>query len=135
MITGKINQSYGPHIIINCYDCDETKLSDMDGIAAALDIFPQKIGMDKIMPPYVFKFSGNNPQESGITGIVLLADSHVTIHTFPEKKHAFIDIFSSRDFDANLAITFMNNLFSAKEHEVEIFSRTHHFERVKNLRI
>ncbi|MBI5700429.1 S-adenosylmethionine decarboxylase [Candidatus Saganbacteria bacterium] len=120
MVTGKIDQNLGLHMIIDCYDCDEAKLSDPAMITESLDVFSEKIGNKKLMPPYVFKFNGNNPQEHGITGIVLLVDSHITIHTFPGKKHAFVDIFSSRDFDTDHAVSFMTTLFSAKAHDEKI---------------
>ncbi len=123
MLRGKQISYSGPHIILDCFDCDKEKLSDTALIYDTLDTFPQKIGMEKIMDPYVFKYTDSDPQSCGITGVVLIADSHITIHTFPEKRHAFIDIFSSKDFDSNFAISFMKTLFGAKDQDIQISSR------------
>lgn len=125
---------FGPHLMLDCYGCNKEKLSDMDMIFDTLDKFPAKIGMHKIMPPYVFKYHGVVPDEWGVSGVVLIAESHLTIHTFPDKQHAFIDIFSCKDFDTNYAINYMTNLFEAKEHEIQLSSRGSEFPRVKEER-
>jgi S-adenosylmethionine decarboxylase len=65
--------------------------------------------------------------------VVLIAESHITIHTFPDKDHAFIDIFSCKDFDTDYAVNYMINLFEAKEHEVSLASRGTEFKKIKKI--
>lgn len=134
MVKEKVMYGFGPHLMLDCYGCNKEKLSDMDMIFDTLDKFPAKIGMHKIMPPYVFKYHGVVPDEWGVSGVVLIAESHLTIHTFPDKEHAFIDIFSCKDFDTNYAINYMTNLFEAKEHEIQLSSRGSEFPRIKEER-
>jgi S-adenosylmethionine decarboxylase len=119
----KIEYGFGPHLMLDCYGCPKEKLADMDLIFDTLDKFPEKIGMTKIMPPYVFKYHGAVPEDWGISGVVLIAESHITIHTFPDKQHAFIDVFSCKDFDTSFAATYMVNLFDAESHEIQLLSR------------
>jgi len=109
--------------MIDCYGCNKEKLSDMDMIFDTLDKFPEKIGMTKIMPPYVFKYQGVVPEDYGISGVVLIAESHITIHTFPEKQDAFIDIFSCKDFDTAPATAFVIDLFEAANYDVQLSTR------------
>ena len=125
----KIEYGFGPHLMLDCYGCPKEKLADMDLIFDTLDKFPAKIGMTKIMPPYVFKYHGAVPEDWGISGVVLIAESHITIHTFPDKNHAFIDIFSCKEFDTSYAMQYMINLFEATHHEVQISSRGQEFPR------
>lgn len=125
----KIEYGFGPHLMVDCYDCNKEKLSDIDLIFNALDKFPQKIGMTKIMPPYVFKYQGSVPEDWGISGVVLIAESHITIHTFPDKLHAFIDIFSCKDFDTAPATAFMIDLFEAANYDVQLSPRGVEFPR------
>ena len=99
----EVQYGFGPHLMLDCYGCPREKLGDMDLIFNTLDTFPPKIGMNKIMPPYVFKYVGKVPEDWGISGVVLIAESHISIHTFPDKDHAFIDIFSCKDFDTDYA--------------------------------
>jgi S-adenosylmethionine decarboxylase len=114
---------FGPHLMLDCYGCPEEKLSDVDFIFGILDNFPDKIKMTKIMPPYVFKYHGRVPEDWGISGVVLIAESHISIHTFPDKKHAFIDIFSSKEFDADYARAELLKRFEATHHEIVLLNR------------
>jgi S-adenosylmethionine decarboxylase len=127
----KNSLGFGPHLMLDCYSCNKEKLADLDLIYDTLDNFPTKIGMNKIMPPYVFRYQGTVPQDWGISGVVLIAESHITIHTFPDKDHAFIDIFSCKSFDTDYALNYMVNLFESKEHEVSLSSRGTEFIRTK----
>lgn len=115
--------------MIDCYGCNKEKLSDMDLIFDTLNKFPDQIGMTKIMPPYVFKYQGTVPEDYGISGVVLIAESHITIHTFPEKMHAFIDIFSCKDFDTAPATAYMIDLFEASNYDVQLSSRGMEFPK------
>ena len=66
-----------------------------------LKTLPEMIDMTPITQPYVFPYSGLVPEDKGITGIVIIAESHLSIHSFQEKEYTFIDIFSCKDFDGN----------------------------------
>ncbi|MBI5079005.1 S-adenosylmethionine decarboxylase [Candidatus Saganbacteria bacterium] len=118
--------------MLDCYGCPKEKLADMDLIFNTLDVFPQKIGMTKIMPPYVFKYVGKVPEDWGISGVVLIAESHISIHTFPDKKHAFIDIFSCKNFDTDYARQELLKIFEANQHKVTLLNRGVEFP--KNIR-
>ena len=50
-------------------------------------------GDSKIMPPYVFRYHGEVPEDWGVSGVVLIAESHISIHTFPDKGYLSLDIF------------------------------------------
>ena len=129
----KVTYGFGPHLMLDCYSCNKEKLADMDLLFDTLDKFPEKIGMTKIMPPYVFKYRGTVPEDWGISGVVLIAESHITIHTFPDKDHAFVDIFSCKEFDTDYAANYMINLFEAKEHEISLSSRGAEFKKIKKM--
>lgn len=133
MVKEKVTYGFGPHLMLDCYGCNREKLSDMDLIYDTLDKFPAKMGMTKIMPPYVFKYHGVVPEDWGISGVVLIAESHITIHTFPDKDHAFIDIFSCKDFDTDYAANYMINLFEAKEHEISLSARGAEFKKIRKI--
>ena len=123
MLEEKVDYGFGPHLMLDCYDCPKEKLADVDFIFDTLDKFPDKIEMTKIMPPYVFKYKGKSNEEWGVSGVVLIAESHITIHTFPEQHHAFVDIFSCKAFDTTQAATYLIQLFEAKRHEIQLLNR------------
>ncbi|MFH1347253.1 MAG: adenosylmethionine decarboxylase [Candidatus Margulisiibacteriota bacterium] len=124
-----VEYGFGPHLMLDCYGCPKEKLSDIDFVFNILDTFPDKIKTTKIMPPYVFKYHGKVPDDWGISGVVLIAESHISIHTFPDKQHAFIDIFSCKDFDTNYARREMLKLFEATHHEVTLLNRGAEFPK------
>ena len=97
------------HLVIDGFGADESKLQDLALVFDLLDNFPGAIGMTKIMPPYVFRYTGVKPEDWGVSGVVLIAESHISIHTFPDKNYINIDVFSCKAFDAELAVQFMKD--------------------------
>ena len=88
------------HLAIDGYGADGAKLRDTDLVYRFLDEYPPVIGMTKIAPPQVYEYHGQTPQDWGVSGIVLIAESHISVHTFPDRGYVNIDIFSCKDFDA-----------------------------------
>ena len=65
----------------------------------------------------------------GITGIVIIAESHLSIHSFQEKNYTFIDIFSCKDFDVDKAIQYTLELFKPESYEMNVVERGLDFPR------
>lgn len=99
------------HLIIDGYGGNSERMQDLALLYELLDRYPSTIGMTKIAPPYVFKYTGSKPEDWGITGFVLIAESHISIHTFPERDYICIDIFSCKDFDAQQALSELQDWF------------------------
>jgi S-adenosylmethionine decarboxylase len=121
--------NFGPHLMLDLSECDQEKINDLDFIFNFLNTLPDKIGMTKITQPYVFPYSGLVPEDNGITGYVIIAESHLSIHTFVEKGYAFIDLFSCKPFDTNTAKDFIIQAFLSKKPEVHIIERGKGFPR------
>ncbi len=103
-------------------ECNQQALESLDLIFDILNQLPDKIGMTKITQPYVFKYHGLVPEDWGITGMVIIAESHISIHTFPEKRYVFIDMFSCKKFDVEKAKRYLIKIFDSKKpvvHEVQ----------------
>ncbi|MEM4137119.1 MAG: adenosylmethionine decarboxylase [Candidatus Anstonellaceae archaeon] len=121
---------YGPHLTLDMYGCDRDKLADINFIYEFLSNLPSKIGMRKILPPYVFKYDGGEkPEDWGISGIVLIAESHISIHTYPEKNYASFDIFSCKEFEVEKTAKMVVKLFEAKSYEKNYTTRGKHFPK------
>src|SRR5213592_1261565 len=123
---------FGPHLMLDGYGCAKAKLEDLDLIYRILDELPRKIGMTRIMPPYVFKYSGLKPEDWGISGFVLIAESHISIHTFPEKKFVSVDIFSCKAFDSDLAAVYLKQAFGMTKVETNVLDRGTEFPKEIN---
>lgn len=113
----------GPHLMLDLFGCPRENLADIDFVTMVLDTFPEKIGLTKLMPPHVFKYKSHETNDWGVSGVVLVADAHISIHTFPESQHAFIDIFSTTDFDTATAKQQLLDLFESDHHEHTMLSQ------------
>ncbi|MBI2321470.1 MAG: adenosylmethionine decarboxylase [Chloroflexi bacterium] len=111
------------HLVIDGFGGSAAKLQDLALIYQTLDELPAKIGMTKIMPPYVFRYHGLKEQDWGISGFVLIAESHISVHTFPERGYVNIDIFSCKAFDAEPAVRAMRETFDLAGVKVHIIER------------
>ena len=122
-------QMFGPHLTMDMYGCNKKKLKDVNFVYNFLSELPEMIGMTKIMPPYTFSYSGVKPEDWGVSGIVLIAESHISVHTFPEKGYASIDIFSCKEFDVESASDIIASRFEAKTYERNFLMRGRHFPK------
>ncbi len=92
------------HVTIDGFGGDPGSLSDENLVRNLLDRYPDEIGMTKISEPHVFRYQGDKPEDWGISGFVLIAESHIALHTFPEHQQVWVDIFSCKGFDELPAI-------------------------------
>ncbi|VVB66464.1 S-adenosylmethionine decarboxylase proenzyme [Candidatus Gugararchaeum adminiculabundum] len=120
---------FGPHLMMDCYGCNKRKLKDIEFIYNFLDTFPGLVGMTKIMPPYTFTYHGVKPEDWGISGVVLIAESHISIHTFPEKNYASVDIFSCKDFNVDDAVELIKSSLEVKKYEKNLLARGREFPK------
>jgi S-adenosylmethionine decarboxylase len=111
------------HLIIDGYSGNAQKMQDVDFIYQLLDAYPSQIGMTKISLPQVSKYTGSKPEDWGISGFVLIAESHISIHTFPERSYINIDIFSCKEFDAEQTIRDLQQQFGLDEIRSYILNR------------
>ena len=79
--------------------------------------------MNKITMPHVFPYSGAVPEDKGITGVVIIAESHISVHTFQERGHVFVDVFSCKDFDTEFVKNYFIKAFEAKEVDTNVVRR------------
>jgi S-adenosylmethionine decarboxylase len=124
-----MKNTFGPHVTIDLIGCPKEILSDYELHFNYLKMLPSLIEMTPITQPYVFPYSGLVPEDRGITGIVIIAESHLSIHSFEEKGYSFIDIFSCKGFDVEKAIEITLNTFKPTSHEVNIVERGKDFPR------
>lgn len=125
----------GPHLTLDLYGCDKRRLLDENFIYKLLDELPEKIGMNKVSEPCVRKFTSNpmGKKESfdkgGISAFVLIAESHITIHTFMAQSFASVDIFSCKSFDIEKASELVMKAFGAKKAEKNFLLRGQEFPK------
>lgn len=120
---------FGPHLTLDLYHCSTKKLKDVDFVRKFLLDFPEFIGMHRISEPQITEYEGRpgSFDKGGISAFVLLAESHVSIHTFPADGFASVDIFSCKEFDVSKAQEFLMKAFEAKKAEKNFLIRGKEF--------
>ena len=111
------------HLIVDGVGGDPEKLKDVDRIYRFLDDYPSALQMTKITAPHVYTYRGAKADDWGVSGFVLIAESHISIHTFPERRYVNIDIFSCKEFDAEASLEDVKATFSLPNVKVWILER------------
>lgn len=119
---------FGPHLMLDCRGCNE-KIGDLDFVWNFLNDLPERVGMTKIIQPYVFPYSGLIPEDKGITGVVVIAESHITFHSFTDKDYFFFDIFSCKHFDVEIVVDYIREAFGVQHMERHDAMRGRDFPR------
>jgi S-adenosylmethionine decarboxylase len=81
----------GTHIVCELSGCDPKELTDVDAVHAMM-VAAAKASKATIMESAFHRFE---PQ--GVSGTVILAESHLSIHTWPEKGYAAMDFYTCGD--------------------------------------
>ena len=83
--------SLGRHLLLELHDCSSEILNNLGTVRTAL-VEAAKRAEATIIDVVFHEF---NP--FGISGVVVIAESHLSIHTWPEYRYAAVDIFSCGD--------------------------------------
>ena len=97
------------HLVIDGYGGDPQRMRDVELIRNFLATYPARLGMTRMSEPQVSTWNSPDP---GLTGFVVIAESHICIHTFPERDYVNVDIFSCKTFDHQRALQEVESLFS-----------------------
>jgi S-adenosylmethionine decarboxylase len=114
---------YGPHLMLDLGHCNPAILDDLDACFRLLSELPEQIGMTKITQPYVFRYSGPIAEDDGITGVTIIAESHISLHTYPKKSFVFVDLFSCKPFDVEKATDHIVKFFESKSPSASVEKR------------
>ncbi len=108
----------GKHCILELYECDKNKLNDEAFLRTSVTA-AAKIAGATLLHLVTHPFE---PQ--GVTGLALLAESHISIHTWPEHGYAAVDVFTCGDHTMpERACHVLCEEFGAGSHSLKIFRR------------
>lgn len=94
----RLTRRFGLHLTIDGYDGAPDLLADIGLVRRWLDHLPGYLGMNKLMDPCLIEVGAQNEKDpGGITGFVLIAQSHISVHTFPLRRFVSADIFTCQD--------------------------------------
>ncbi|HXL05088.1 MAG: S-adenosylmethionine decarboxylase proenzyme [Firmicutes bacterium] len=99
----------GCHILIEAYDCDPKILDDIAVVEETMVNAALRAGAE-VREVAFHKFS---PQ--GVSGVVVISESHLSVHTWPEFGYAAVDVFTCGDtVDPMVAVDYIRDEFKAR---------------------
>ncbi len=76
----------------------------------------------------MIKFFDQKGKPAGVTGFVVIAESHISVHTYPETGHYAMDIFSCKSFDDKKTIAFLKKRINLPKLETHVVERGRMYE-------
>jgi len=119
----------GKHFLLELYRCDCEKLNDESFLRCILN------RASKLANATVLNLISNKFEPQGVTAIALLAESHISIHTWPESNYSAVDIFTcGQNMMPELASQYLIESLMAKEHSLRVIERNPPSELHKQIR-
>ena len=112
----------GNHLMIDGFSCDRNSLENEQKLKEIIEELVDLLEMRKISDIITIKHETGDA-EHGITAFVAIAESNITIHTYPEKGYIIIDIFSCKEFDIEKTESFLKKQFGIKKMEKNLIKR------------
>ena len=106
------------HLLLELYRCDYERLNDESFLRCTLN------RAAKVAKATVLNLISNKFEPQGVTAIALLAESHISIHTWPESNYSAVDIFTcGKNMMPELASEYLIESLIAKEHSLRVIER------------
>jgi len=87
------NVDAGQEWLIDAAECEPGKLRDAAVLSRLCGQLVAQLGLTVVAPPQWHTFPG----EGGVTGLLLLSESHLAVHTFPEHGYLALNLYSCRE--------------------------------------
>jgi S-adenosylmethionine decarboxylase len=83
---------FGTEWLVDAHGCEADRLRSQETLAAVFDRIVQELGLCTAVAPLWHVFPG----QGGVTGMLLLTESHLACHTFPERGYASFNLYCCR---------------------------------------
>ena len=106
------------HYLLELYRCDCDKLNDESFLRCTLH------NAAKLANAKVLNLISNKFEPQGVTAIALLAESHLSIHTWPEAHYSAVDIFTcGQNMKPDISCKYLIEALMAEEHLLRVINR------------
>jgi len=113
-----VEQSLGIHVLFDLFDCDAQLLNDSEALRRLLIQAVEEAGLTPL------ESASHQYVPQGASVVVLVAESHCSIHTWPEHRYAAVDLFSCRvDVDSNRVRTVLENGLKPDQVDIQVIER------------
>jgi S-adenosylmethionine decarboxylase len=117
MNRGFAMEGLGTHLIAELFNCNVFHINDVKKVEEVM-MAAAELSSATIIKPFFHKFS-----PYGISGVIVIAESHFTIHTWPEHGYAAVDVFTCGDLDYTAAVDHIKSELEAERCSIFQFQR------------
>ncbi len=114
---GQSEKSFGQHYLVEMIGCDPEKIKYVQDVEKVL-LQAAKKSQATIVKSFFHQY-----EPYGVTGIILISESHFSVHTWPEDNYAAFDILTCGEMFPERAIEDLELNFQAKEVRTKIITR------------
>jgi len=107
----------GKHYLLNLYGCSLSLLDNEFFLCNLLENAARTCGA------YVLQTMSHQFDPQGVTAICLLSESHISIHTWPEKGEAAVDVFTCGHSEPKIACDIIIKELNATDYHLEFILR------------
>jgi S-adenosylmethionine decarboxylase len=118
-------EQFGLHIMIDGYNAPRQLLSNQVYLWSLLEDLPKLIGMHSIAEPQLVEVGELNPKDpGGLSGFVMIAESHISFHTFPARGFITMDLYTCQSgIDRDWVVDLLKTSFALKDADVFVQER------------
>lgn len=116
---------FGVHLTLDGYGGSRDLLADRDHVLACLSELPERLGMHKLAEPFLVELGHHSDKDpGGVSGFVLIAESHISIHTFPLRGFVSADVYTCQNsLDTDRICQYFAEAFDLQDLEINVVRR------------
>lgn len=117
--------NFGEHLTLDGYGGNKAKLNTKELVLSCLTELPKILEMKVLGKPEVYYAEGNDKKDpGGWSGFVVIAESHISLHTFPERKFVSADVYTCKSgLDIDLIVDYFTKKFDLQDIEKHLIKR------------
>lgn len=121
--TLQANDYWGHHLILDCKSCEIASITSRETLTEFVKTLVDEIDMKAYGEPLLEHFATHEPEAAGYTLVQLIETSAITGHFVDKNGDAYIDIFSCKEFDPNLAMKIVERFLNPEKITPRFFKR------------
>ncbi len=116
---------FGEHLTLDGYGGDPKLLDNKELVLSCLTELSDQLGMHRLGEPCVISAPDNGLRDpGGWSGFVVIAESHIALHTFPRRGFVSADVYTCKTgLDADFVINYFKQKFSLQDVETNLIKR------------
>ena len=121
----KATTQFGVHYMLDGHNASPRALEDQALLSALLNDLPTKMGMHALHEPVVLEVGPKNRKDpGGYSGFVVIAESHISFHTFPKRGFISVDVYTCQNqLDTDKLTEELTETFKIRQPEVQVVKR------------